>query len=271
MQRKNKSLKEKLYIIIFEADTPGGKAFDVVLLFLIGFSVLFVMLESVPSVNKEIGHWLIKAEWGITILFTIEYILRLWISTKTKKYLFSFYGIIDLLAVFPAYLGLIFPGTHGLSVVRSLRLLRVFRILKLTRYLSESNVLMTALRASKHKISVFLFAVIMLVTVLGSVMYIVESHESGFTSIPQSIYWAIVTLTTVGYGDIAPATVTGKFISSIVMIMGYAIIAVPTGIVSAEMTQLKNKNKASDTQCPHCGKHSKEDDARFCKYCGKSF
>lgn len=269
MSSKKNRLRNKLYVIVFEADTPGGKAFDVVLLFLIILSVLFVMLESVPSITKAFGKWLIVGEWIITILFSIEYILRIWMSKSSKKYIFSFYGMIDLFAVFPVYLNLFIPGAYSLSVVRSLRLLRVFRILKLSRYLKESHYLIEALRASKHKIGVFLFAVLMLVTVLGSVMYVVESAESGFYSIPQSIYWAIVTLTTVGYGDIAPATVVGKFISSFVMILGYAIIAVPTGIVSSEMNKLKNIGNDKNANCPVCKKQSVDKDANYCKYCGE--
>ena len=263
-----KSIKEQLYEIVFEADTPKGKAFDVALLVAILLSILLVILESVKEINVKFGTLIIILEWIITFFFTIEYTLRIFIVKKPSTYIFSFYGIIDLLSVLPSYIGLIFTGMSGLVVIRALRLLRIFRILKLSRYVSESRVIISALKASKTKISVFLYAVIMIVIIIGTIMYLVEGEENGFTSIPQSIYWAIVTLTTVGYGDIAPATPIGKFIASFVMILGYGIIAVPTGIVTSEFT-LASKNKKISTQvCPNCLHEDHEHESIYCKICG---
>lgn len=269
MERRR--LKEKLFVIIFGSETRAGKFFDVLLLIVIGLSLVFVMLESVPSIHGRAETIIEAAEWIITVLFTLEYILRIYIVRNRQKYIFSFYGIIDLLAVLPVYFSLFIPTVYGLSVVRAIRLLRVFRILKLTRYIDESQFIAKALAASKRKIGVFLFSVLMLVTVLGSVMYIIESPESGFTSIPQSIYWAIVTLTTVGYGDIAPLTVAGKFISSLVMIIGYSIIAVPTGIVSSEIAQAAKKPSFEKRECSRCGEKKHTAGARFCYRCGEKF
>ena len=261
-----KSFKNKLYDIIFEADTPIGKAFDVLLLILIFLSIFAVSLESVTEINIKYGKILITLEWIITIFFTIEYILRILIVNKAKTYIFSFFGIIDFLSILPSYLSLFFIGTHGFVVIRALRLLRIFRVFKLSRYISEGNTLFKALKASRAKIAVFLYSVIMLVIIIGTIMYLVEGEENGFTSIPQSIYWAIVTLTTVGYGDIAPATTIGKFIASFVMIIGYGIIAVPTGIVSSEIAIASKK---TTTQvCPHCLKEGHDYDSTHCKYCG---
>ncbi|MPQ45532.1 ion transporter [Marinifilum sp. N1E240] len=259
--------KIKLYEIIFEADTKTGKVFDVSLLIVILLSILFVMLESVPSIENQYHDQLKIAEWIVTIIFSIEYMLRIWIVKNPKSYIFSFYGVIDLLSVLPSYLALIFAGTQGLMVIRALRLLRVFRILKLNRYLKESAIIIRALRESRIKISVFLFAVLMLVIIIGTIMYLVEGAENGFTSIPRGIYWAVVTLTTVGYGDISPATSLGQFLASMVMIIGYAIIAVPTGIVTAELT--KHTTKEISTQvCPECLSEGHDHDATFCSSCG---
>jgi len=259
-------MREKLYEIIFEADTHEGKAFDVVLLFVILLSVLLVMLESVPSIRENFGGELRIMEWGITAVFTIEYILRILIVGKPIRYIFSFYGIIDFLSVIPTYLSLLIIGSHSLVVIRVLRLLRVFRILKLTRYTHAGRTLGRAMWASREKISVFIFFVLTIVVIVGTIMYLVEGESHGFKSIPQSIYWAIVTLTTVGYGDISPQTPFGQFLASIVMIMGYAIIAVPTGIVTAEMIKPSTGN---NTQvCPNCMHDKHEDDAVFCKKCG---
>ena len=263
----NNKFKNKLYEIVFEADTPAGKLFDIILLITILLSILIVMLESVKSISMRFGESLKIAEWFITGIFTLEYLVRVYIVKKKYKYIFSFYGIIDLLSILPLYLGLFIPGSQRLSVIRSFRLLRVFRILKLSRYVSESKILIAALKASKQKISVFFFFILMMVIILGTIMYLVESEEGGFTSIPQSIYWAIVTLTTVGYGDIAPVTVSGKFIASFVMILGYAIIAVPTGIVTSELTTLK-KDKLSTQVCESCLKEGHDIDAVYCKFCG---
>lgn len=263
---KKRSLKTVLYEVVFEADTKAGKVFDIALLSAISLGVLMVMLESVKSINQKYGNFLTIAEWILTGLFSIEYLLRIFIVNKPWKYIFSFYGIIDFFSVIPSFIGLLLPGTHLLSVIRSIRLLRVYRILNLTGFLSESTNITKALNASKRKIAVFLFFVLMLVVIIGTLMYIIEDSESGFTSIPQSIYWAVVTLTTVGYGDIAPVSSLGKFIAGLVMILGYAIIAVPTGIVYSEMP---GKTKQITTQCcPDCVREGHDIDAKFCKYCG---
>ncbi len=258
--------KERWYRIIFEADTPAGKAFDLVLLVLILLSILFVMLESLAPVNEEYGRLLRTAEWIITGAFTLEYFFRILIFPRPGKYIFSFYGIIDLLAVLPTYLGLLFVGTQSLVVVRALRLLRIFRILKLNRYTREGSVIMRALYASRQKISVFLFGVFTVVIIIGTLMYLIEGKDSGFSSIPKGIYWAIVTLTTVGYGDIAPSTALGQFIASFVMILGYAIIAVPTGIVTAELTS--GRIREEGRRCEQCGHSGHEAGAGYCSRCG---
>ncbi|HYQ58937.1 MAG TPA: ion transporter [Draconibacterium sp.] len=258
--------KQKIYEIIFEADTPGGKLFDVALLFVILISVVLVMLESVPGIRENHQQLLRILEWTITLIFTVEYVLRIAIINKPFRYIFSFYGIIDLLSVLPTYISLIIVGSHSLVVIRILRLLRVFRILKLTRYTQAGRTLAKALWNSREKISVFIFFVTTLVIIIGTIMYLVEGPKHGFSSIPRGIYWAIVTLTTVGYGDISPETPMGQFLASIVMIMGYAIIAVPTGIVTAEII---NPSSERNTQvCPHCLHQSHDDDAVFCKKCG---
>lgn len=258
------NLKEKLYNIIFEADTPAGKAFDIVLLIAIGLSVLLVMLESVQGFESEYRPFFKAAEWLFTILFTIEYILRIISAPKPLKYIGSIFGIIDLLAVIPTYLAFFIVGTRYLVVIRTLRLLRVFRILKLAKYIGASKVISEALVNSKAKILVFLFAVLNAVIILGTLMYLIEGADSGFTSIPRSIYWAVVTLTTVGYGDIAPATVPGQFVASIIMILGYAIIAVPTGIVTSEFSLSRRKS----LECPNCD-HKNDSDYNYCTNCGE--
>ena len=265
----NRPVKEQLYSIIFGADTRPGKIFDIGLLIVIIISVVAVMLESIPEIEKAYGKELFIIEWAITICFTIEYLLRIWIVRKKFRYIFSFYGIIDLLAILPSFLSIFLAGAQGLITIRALRLLRVFRLFKLTRYTTESNTLIRALRASREKISVFLFAVIISVVFIGTLMYLIEGSEHGFTSIPKGIYWAIVTLTTVGYGDIAPATALGQFIASLVMIMGYGIIAVPTGIVTAEITREKLR-RPSRRKCPACGQDDHPQDAMFCFQCGHS-
>jgi len=265
---KTKEWKKKLGNIIFESDSAAGKGFDVVLLIVIIVSVALVVMESIPSINAKYGHGLKISEWIITLIFSIEYILRISVAYQPKKYVFSFYGIIDFLSVIPTYLSLVFIGAQGLVVIRALRLLRVFRILKLTRYSSESNILLQALRASRIKISVFIFAILMIITIIGTLMYLIEGEANGFTSIPIGIYWAIVTLTTVGYGDITPLTNLGKFISAIVMLLGYAIIAIPTGIVSAEMVHSANRKKNINS-CKKCGEKNHESHAKFCMKCGE--
>lgn len=265
----NTSWKEKLHEVIYEADTKEGKLFDIILLIAIIASILVVILESVKSFDAKYHDFLNISEWIITILFSIEYILRIISIKKPLKYIFSFYGVIDFLSTIPKYLSFILVGTHSLVALRALRLLRVFRILKLGRYIGASNRLIVALRASKAKIAVFLFFVVIVCIILGTVMYLIEGEENGFTNIPVSIYWAIVTLTTVGFGDIAPQTPLGQLIASVIMILGYSIIAIPTGIVSSEMTKSESDNKDYNTQsCPSCLKDSHKENATFCYNCG---
>jgi voltage-gated potassium channel len=261
--------RSRMHEVIFEADTPSGKAFDIALLVAIVVSVAAVLLESVPEIRAEYGQALRTLEWTFTILFTIEYILRLLAVGKPLRYARSFFGIVDLLAIVPTYLTFIIAGSQTFIVFRALRLMRVFRVLKLAHFLGEAHMLYAALRASSRKIVVFLGAVLTIVTVVGAVMYEIEGPENGFTSIPLSVYWAIVTMTTVGYGDLAPQTVLGKFLASIVMILGYGIIAVPTGIVSVEIAgALKD---STDTQaCTQCGGEGHATDAHYCKYCGSA-
>jgi len=259
--------RTRLHEIIFEADTPGGKLFDVLLILSIVISVILVMLDSVSSIRQSYGMLLYAGEWFFTILFTIEYALRLYSVGRPFAYATSFFGLVDLMAILPSYLSLIFPGTHYLLVIRILRVLRIFRVLKLAQYLGEINVLSRALLASRRKITVFLFVVLTLVVIFGSLMYLIEDPENGFTSIPRSIYWAIVTLTTVGYGDISPQTGLGQAISAVIMIIGYAIIAVPTGIVTAELSQA-NKKSVSTQACRRCSAEGHDPDAKHCKYCG---
>ena len=270
---QSKSWREKIHEIIYEADTAAGKLFDVLLLIVILISILLVMLESVESIEAEYAAILNTSEWIITILFSLEYILRIITVKKPKVYIFSFYGIIDLLSTIPKYLSLFFVGTHSLIALRALRLMRVFRILKLARFIGESANFGKALRRSRAKIAVFLSFVIVLCVILGTVMYLVESEQdSGFTSIPRSVYWAVVTLTTVGYGDIAPITALGQFIASLIMILGYGIIAVPTGIVTSEMTKTEEKLIPHNTQvCSNCNETYHQDDAEYCHKCGHKF
>ena len=271
------NLKNKLHTIIYEADTPMGKLFDVVLLILILVSVILVMLESVTSIDTHYHDFLYFGEWVITIFFTIEYILRIITVKKASNYIFSFYGIIDFLSTIPLYLSFILAGSNALLAVRALRLLRVFRILKITRYMGEANKLNKALRDSKPKIFVFLFAVLILSIIAGTIMYLVEGEQSGFVSIPISVYWCIVTLTTVGFGDIAPVTPLGQFIAAIIMIMGYGIIAVPTGIVSAEYASKKTTTlddpeyiHVNTQSCQNCNENNHHDNAEFCHKCGST-
>ena len=271
------NLKNKLHTIIYEADTPMGKLFDVVLLILILVSVILVMLESVTSIDTHYHDLLYFGEWVITIFFTIEYILRIITVKKASNYIFSFYGVIDFLSTIPLYLSFILAGSNALLAVRALRLLRVFRILKITRYMGEANKLNKALRDSKPKIFVFLFAVLILSIIAGTIMYLVEGEQSGFVSIPISVYWCIVTLTTVGFGDIAPVTPLGQFIAAIIMIMGYGIIAVPTGIVSAEYASKKTTTlddpeyiHVNTQSCQNCNENNHHDNAEFCHKCGST-
>lgn len=261
--------KQRLHEVIYEADTPAGKLFDVVLLFIILLSVVLVMLESVKSLNAKYFELFYILEWVVTILFTIEYVLRIITVSRPKHYIFSFYGIVDLLSTLPTYLTLFFGGQNLFLAVRALRLLRVFRILKITRYLGEANKLKVALRNSRAKIIVFLFAVFIITIIMGTVMHLVEGEEGGFDNIPLSIYWCIVTLTTVGFGDIAPITPLGRFIASFIMITGYGIIAVPTGIVSAEYSRAGEETAHVNTQvCGHCAEPKHLDGAEYCHNCG---
>ena len=262
--------RKQLFGIVFGTETGSGKLFDIILLWAIVLSLLSVMLESVRKISEAYDYLFFILEWSFTILFTIEYLLRLLITAEPKKYAFSFFGIIDMLAALPAYLTLFVAGGSYLIVIRSIRLLRIFRILKLGRYLREASVLSEALVASRHKILVFLGVVFTLVMIMGTLMYMIEGGEGGFTSISRSIYWAIVTITTVGYGDIAPQTAMGQALASMLMLMGYAIIAVPTGIVTSELVEAeKNQRKieSAKKECVACGTAGHDNDAIFCKNC----
>ena len=260
--------KLRLYTVIFEHDTRAGKIFDLALLVVIGISITVVMMESVEPFRATHAVSLRNLEWFFTILFTLEYIARLLCVRAPWAYVFSFYGAIDLLAFLPSYISLVIPTGNYFLMVRVLRLLRVFRVLKLTEYLQESHTLVTALRASRLKITVFLFTVVAIVLVVGTLMYLIEGNENGFDSIPHGVYWAIVTLTTVGYGDITPHTVLGRILASLIMIMGYGIIAVPTGIFSVELHQAAQMKDAR--ACPNCQTPENDPTARFCRRCGQA-
>jgi len=260
--------REPLRVIIFEADTRPGKIFDVVLLWSIVASVLVVILESVPMIRADYSTLLRTFEWIFTLLFTVEYILRLAIVPKPAAYARSFFGVVDLLSILPSYISLLIPGAQSLMVIRGLRLLRVFRVLKLARFLDEARFLALALYESRHKITVFLMTVITLVILIGAAMYLIEGEDSGFDSVPRGMYWAIVTLTTVGYGDISPQTWLGQVFASLVMIMGYGIIAVPTGIVTAAITGAREPRPVDTRVCPNCTAEGHDIDAKHCKYCG---
>ena len=261
-------MKEKLYDIIFESDTPAGKAFDLVLIISILMSVMVVFIDSVDFYNEKYGAILYCLEWFFTILFTLEYFLRIYCIGKPVMYMSSFFGLVDLVSIIPTYISIIFPASRFLTVIRILRVLRIFRILKLILYISETNTLLKAIIASRRKIVVFLFFMLSLVTIFGSIMYLIEGAENGFTSIPRSIYWAIVTITTVGYGDIAPQTELGQALASLAMIIGYAAIAVPTGIISAEYSNVIQKY--NNLVCHGCSNEDHEDNAQFCNTCGTS-
>jgi len=256
-------VKRKLYIIVFLSNTKPGKRFDLLLLWAILLSVLTVVLESVPSLGGEYPRLFDGVEWVFTFLFSAEYVIRIWISPRADRYIFSFWGMIDFLAAIPMYLSLILPGMQFIFVIRLLRFLRVFRILKIARLTDEARILSEALKASLYKVTIFLTTVLILVLILGTLMYVVEGQQQGFSSIPQSVYWAIVTITTVGYGDLVPQTVIGKFISSVIMITGYAIIAVPTGIVTAEISRKGHR----PARCGNCGQHNPAG-SKFCNHCG---
>ncbi|MBN2467132.1 MAG: ion transporter [Deltaproteobacteria bacterium] len=257
--------RKRLYEIIFQSDTPAGKGFDVVLIVSIVLSVIVVMLDSVGSWRSLSGNLFYLLEWIFTLLFTVEYILRLLCAGRPLGYATSFFGIVDLLAVLPTYLSVFLPGSQYLIVIRVLRVLRLFRVLKLAQYVSEAKILMQALHGSRRKVTVFLFAVLTVVVIFGALMYLVEGEENGFTSIPKSIYWAIVTLTTVGYGDISPNTTAGQVLAAMIMILGYSIIAVPTGIFTVEISRAYQRK---DWSCPVCASRSHDHDALYCKYCG---
>lgn len=264
---KAHSLKEKIHVIIDGTDTKGGRFFDVILLIVIILSVAVVMLDSVLYLRLQYGRLFFYAEWIFTILFTLEYCLRVYSAPNRHRYVTSFFGIVDLLALLPSYLSLFFVGTQYLLVVRILRILRVFRIFKLKSYMHQAGFLVSAFKTSQHKIAVFFLLLLLLVTVFGSVLYVVEGPDNGFTSIPLSIYWAIVTMTTVGYGDVSPKTALGQAIASMVMITGYAIIAVPTGVFTAELTRTM-RPQLQPIACPNCGKFGHATGAKFCDRCG---
>ncbi len=260
-------LRHRLVVVIFGHNTSAGKTFDVILLVAILISVLNVMLESVAGIQARYGGVLAAVEWAVTVLFTAEYALRIYSAPRRLGYIFSFLGLVDLVSIVPTYLSLFVPGSQALSTVRALRLLRVFRVLKLVDFLREVDELTTALRKSARKITVFLGAVLTMTVIMGSLMYLVEGQENGFTSIPRSVYWAVVTMTTVGYGDIAPHTVLGQCIATVVMVLGYGLIAVPTGIFSADLVQNRRQRPAL---CENCGAVAHDKDAEFCKHCGSS-
>lgn len=263
-----KHWKSRLHTIIFESHTRSGKMFDVVLLILILLSILVVLVDSMEEYHNRFGDVFYIIEWAFTILFTIEYIFRIISVRSPGKYAVSYLGIIDLLSIIPTYLSLFFVGAQSLLVLRVLRLLRIFRIFKLNHYLSEMNFLSVALKNSARKISIFMLCVLFLVLIFGSLMYLIEGGTNGFSSIPAGIYWAIVTITTVGYGDVAPVTVVGKMIAGGIMLLGYGIIAVPTGIVTTEMAMAAREKKMNREACPNCGKEGHDGDARYCKSCG---
>ena len=262
-------LREKIWRIIFQSDTRAGRWFDILLLWLIGLSVLTLMLESVDELRSAHTRLFVSLEWGFTIFFTIEYLLRLWTVRDRLRYATSFFGLVDLLSILPSYLELLVPGSHYLMTLRVLRLLRMFRVLKMAEYLGEASILLNALAASRRKILVFLSCVLTLVLVEGTVMYVLEKDDNpDFANIPQSVYWAVVTLTTVGYGDVAPVTVLGKLMASVIMLTGYAIIAVPTGIVTFEIGQEIKQSRSRPRRCEECGWEKHDHRARFCHQCG---
>ncbi|MEE4176040.1 MAG: ion transporter [Bacteroides sp.] len=265
---KEKTRIEKAWEIIFESDTFWGRVFDEILLLFIILSIVVVMLESMESVRMNYGKMLYNFEWFFTIVFTIEYIVRIIVSPKPKDYIFSFLGIVDFLAIIPTYIAFGFPGAQTFIVIRSIRLLRIYRILKLYHFVRAGNMLLMAVLKSLKKISIFMIFILILVILLGSIMYVVEGAKNGFTSIPVSIYWAVITLTTVGYGDIVPMTALGKFISTFIMLLGYSIIAIPTGIVSVEMARTAPHKEKDTRNCKYCDEPIKDEDANFCKICG---
>lgn len=269
---KRSSVKQRLWEIVFEAETPAGKAFDIALLWAISLSVLAVMLETVSPIRARFGSELLMMEWFFTILFTFEYFLRLWLSQKPLRYATSAFGIIDLLSCLPTYIGIAYGSGHGFAVVRVLRLLRMFRVLKMVHHLRGARIIIRGLRQARPKITVFFAAVLLLCTVAGALLYLIEGSEpeTEFTSIPISIYYAIVSVTTVGYGDIYVTTDLGRFITAIMILTGYAVIAVPTGIVAADMSRAEAAEDESTAACPGCGAHGHLPDANYCRFCGGS-
>jgi len=262
-------LRKKIFVIIFGTETRTGRTFDILLLWMIILSVATVVLESVPSLREAYHDLFMTTEWFFTIVFTLEYMLRIYSAPRPLKYITSFYGVVDLLAILPSYLGLVYDQYTFLLTIRALRLLRMFRVFKLARYVKEAAILGKALQLSMHKIVVFFGAVLTLVLILGSLLYLIEGKESGFSSIPQSVYWAIVTITTVGYGDLAPVTVLGKIVASVAMLTGYSIIAVPTGIISVEIGKaVKSSRSSKQVLCESCGHNNHDSDANYCKICG---
>ncbi len=272
--------KEKMFAIIFRSDTPAGKQFDIYLLYAIGLSVLILILNSIPSLNKYLSIPFLILEWALTLAFTAEYLLRIYCSKNTMRYIFSFYGIVDALSIFPFYLGIIFPSMQSVAVIRILRVLRVFRILNMGSFMQEASILLLSLRKSLRKIVIFMMFVFITAIILGSFMYAIEGDiNPNLSSIPKGIYWAIVTLTTVGYGDITPLTDMGQIVAGIMMILGYSVIAVPTGIISADIISNDKKSNKKNTHtneeqlkrirsCPNCGWQTEDQDADYCKRCG---
>ncbi|MDY0342594.1 MAG: ion transporter [Lentimicrobium sp.] len=269
VQSEHQALKNRLYNIIFKADTPKGKLFDVILIWTILVSVAMVILESVAEYRIDYRIWFMIGEWVFTIIFLLEYLLRIYIVRRKKAYIFSFFGIIDLLSVLPTFISVLLPGAQFLMAIRILRLMRIFRVFKLSNYLAEAEILRRAMLASSRKIMVFLSAIALLVVVIGSAIYVIEGPAHGFKDIPTSIYWAVVTLTTVGYGDISPQTSVGQFFASIVMVLGYSIIAVPTGIMTVALSQTVHKARTKVIQCPSCKSDDNDADASYCKSCGE--
>ena len=283
--RSGRGIKERLYDIIFESDTPAGKAFDVALILAILASVVVVMVDSIPSITSGQRRLMWVAEWAFTLTFTVEYALRLWVVRSPSRYARSFFGVVDLLAILPTYVALVIPGAQYLLAIRVLRVLRIFRVLRLAHFVGEANMIRSAMVASRHKVGIFLFAVVTAVTVLGSLLYIIEGPAAGFDSIPRSAYWAIVTLTTVGYGDIAPQTPLGQGVAALIMLLGYGMIAVPTGIFTVEMGRAAEAGAAGSgsggarpadrgsgeayRSCASCGRVERDPEARYCRYCGE--
>lgn len=268
MKINHESIKEQLYTTIFGTDTRAGKGFDIVLIVAILISVLALMAESISALGTRFGSYFRVLEWVLTICFTLEYVTRIYCSPEPGRYIRSFYGIVDLVAIMPSYISLIIPGANYLLAIRLLRFLRIFRVLKLVRYLREANTLLRSIALARRKILVFFFSVLVLAVILGTIMYVIEGPNTGFSSIPKSIYWTIVTITTVGYGDITPQTVPGQIFASFIMLLGYSIIAVPTGILTAELAHEMQRERRL-RQCRDCGTQGHDRDARYCKACGE--